>query len=136
MRELMTVNCYDVGKTLVIFGTCLPRVAPNSFKQLEVMGDTLLSLCLEKQHLNMALSKVIAILARNEDKIKKIVFASVDRSPHCVQLHYMLRELQISVGLQNIEVENYVSVNDKLIKISLDTIELSKSLARLQGSKK
>ena len=39
------------------------------------------------------------------NKIKRIVFASVDRSPHCVQLHYIQEELCKMMGLSNVKIE-------------------------------
>lgn len=65
-------------------------------------------------------------------KVKKIIFATVDKSPHCVQLHYVIKELENAIDISNIEIINYVAVNDKLNEIPLEVISLSKNLSKLK----
>lgn len=67
--------------------------------------------------------------ARQANKIRRIVFASVDKSPHCIQLHYIQDEIR-KLGFE-LSFENYVAVNNALIKISKETITLSKNLSEL-----
>ncbi len=70
------------------------------------------------------------MLARG--KVKKIIFATVDKSPHCVQLHYVIKELENAIDISNIEIINYVAVNDKLNEIPFEVISLSKNLSKLK----
>lgn len=70
------------------------------------------------------------MLARG--KVKKLIFATVDKSPHCVQLHYVIKELENAIDISNIEIINYVAVNDKLNEIPLEVISLSKNLSKLK----
>lgn len=70
------------------------------------------------------------MLARG--KVKKIIFATVDKSTHCVQLHYVIKELENAIDISNIEIINYVAVNDKLNEIPLEVISLSKNLSKLK----
>ena len=72
----------------------------------------------------------IGMLARG--KVKKLIFATVDKSPHCVQLHYVIKELENAIDISNIEIINYVAVNDKLNEIPLEVISLSKNLSKLK----
>ena len=97
MKELMKTNIYDVEKTIVVIGSCLPSMQPDAYKELE-----------------------------------KIIFASVDKSPHCIQLHYVQNELKGMINLKNIQIENYVAVNNKLEKIDEDIISLSKNFVKLK----
>lgn len=46
---------------------------------------------------------------------KKMIFATVDKSPHCIQLHYIIKELENAIDISNIEITNYVAVDNKLI---------------------
>ena len=78
----------------------------------------------------MVITKLIGILSRV--KIKKIIFASVDNSPHCIQLHYIESEIRKAMILNNTEIIHYVALNNKLIKIENETIKKSKSLSELQ----
>lgn len=77
----------------------------------------------------MAITKVGGMLRTN--KIQKIIFASVDKSPNCIGMHYIQEELRKMMGLSNIEIENYVVVDNELIKIKKEIISLSKNLKEL-----
>jgi hypothetical protein len=93
------------------------------------LSENIYELCLEQTHINMAISKIGGMLRTG--KIKKIIFATVDRSPHCVQMHYIGQELQKMMNLENVIIENYVVVDDELIKIESEIISLSKNLNAL-----
>ena len=81
----------------------------------------------------MAVTKIGGMLRTG--KIKRIIFASVDKSPHCIQLHYIQDELRKMMNLENIEIENYVVVNNELIKLDKEVISLSKNLKALSELK-
>jgi len=87
--------------------------------------------CLEEIHMNMVAHKISSIL--RVGKVKKLILASVDKSPHCVQLHYIQNELKKIMNLENIEIISYISNNGDLVKISPETISLSKNLTKLQN---
>jgi len=130
MKDLLKTNCFDIQETMIIVGSCLERMQPKAYKELEQMSSNIYDVCLEKEHLNMVVTKIIGMVARG--KIKKLVFATVDKSPHCVQLHYVVKELENAIDLSNIEIVNYVAVDDKLVEIPIDIISLSKNLAKLK----
>lgn len=129
MKELMKSNIYDVDETIIVVGSCLKNMQPKGYEELQKISNNIYELCLEETHINMAITKIGGMLRIN--KIKKIIFASVDKSPHCIQLHYIQDELQKMMNLSNIEIENYVIVDNELIKISAETISLSKNLSKL-----
>lgn len=79
----------------------------------------------------MVVTKIIGMLARG--KVKKVIFATVDKSPHCIQLHYVIKELENAMDISNIEIINYVAVDNQLIEIPLEVISLSKNLSKLKG---
>ena len=130
MRDLLKTNCFDIQETMIIVGSCLDRMQPEAYKELEQISSNIYDVCLEKEHLNMVVTKIIGMVAR--EKIKKLVFATVDKSPHCVQLHYVIKELENAIDISNIEVINYVAVDNKLIEIPIETISLSKNLSKLK----
>ena len=78
----------------------------------------------------MVVTKIIDMIARG--KIKKFLFVTVDKSPHCIQLHYIIKELENAIDISNIEIINYVAVDNELIKIPLEVISLSKNLSKLK----
>ena len=132
MKDLMKSNIYECGDEIAIVGSCLKAMQPKAYKEIENMGLPSFDLCLEQSHINMAITKVLGMVRAK--KIKRIVFASVDRSPHCTQLHYIQDEI-LKLGF-DVKRENYVAVDDRLVKISKETISLSKNLATLQSLKK
>ena len=79
----------------------------------------------------MVVTKIIGMLARG--KVKKVIFATVDKSPHCIQLHYVIKELENAIDISNIKIINYVAVDNQLIEIPLEVISLSKNLSKLKG---
>lgn len=130
MQDLLKTNCFDVKETMIIVGSCLERMQPNAYKKLEQISTNIYDVCLEKEHLNMVITKIIGMIARG--KIKKIIFATVDKSPHCIQLHYVVKELENAIDISNIEIINYVATDNKLIEIPIEVISLSKNLSKLK----
>lgn len=102
---------------------------PKAFESLEKMTNNLYEVCLESTHLNMVITKLIGMLSRKD--VKKIIFATVDKSPHCIQLHYVENEIRKAMNIENIEIVHYVAVEDELIEISTKAIKLSKNLSEL-----
>ena len=134
VRDLMKTNCYDVGKTMVIVGSCLERMQKDAYKDLEKMYEDIYEVCLEANHINMVITKIIGMLSRVN--IQRIIFATVDKSPHCIQMHYIENEIAKAMDISNTEFIHYVAVNNQLIEISKDTISKSKTLSELEGVKK
>lgn len=79
MKELMKTNVYDVGESVLIVGSCLPDMEPEGFAQLCASSGHVFELCLEQTHINMAITKISAMLYTG--KIRTLRFATVDRSP-------------------------------------------------------
>ena len=117
------------SEEIIITGSCLKVMQPKAYKQWECRKLPIFELCLEQTHINMAITKLLGMIRAK--KIKKVVFASVDKSPHCVQLHYIQDEIS-KLGF-NIEFINYVAVENQLVQISKDVISLSKNLSKLQN---
>ena len=128
MKELKSSNIYDAAGAVLIAGSCLESTHPKAFARLAEGMDRVYTLCLEQTHINMAITKIAAMLGTGQ--IQRLVFASVDRSPHCVQLHYIKHEIQRTMEIR-IPVESYVAVGDSCVKVSEAAVDASKSLARL-----
>ena len=130
-KDLMRTNCYDVGSTMIIVGSCLDKMQPEAYKDLIKMSDDIYEVCLEETHLNMVITKLIGMISRV--KIDKIVFATVDKSPHCVQLHYIENEIRKAMNIDELKMVHYVAVDNLLIEISNETIKKSKALSELEN---
>ena len=134
MNDLMKTNCYDISDNIIIIGSCLPKMQPDAYNKLKNISNDIYELCLESTHLNMAITKIIGMLSRVN--VKKITFATVDKSPHCVQVHYIENEIEKAMDLSNVEIVHYVCADNELIEISKEVINKSKSLAKLQAENK
>ena len=130
MKEVMTSNIYDIDETIIIVGTCLKSMQPNGYKKLERISKKIYNLCLENTHINMAITKIGGMIRTG--KVLNIIFATVDESQHCIQMHYIQDELREMMNLENINIKNYVVVNDELIEISPKLILLSKKLSEIK----
>lgn len=130
MKEVMKTNIYDVDDTIIIVGSCLKNMQSKGYEKLESISKNIYDLCLEETHVNMAITKIGGMLRTG--KIKNIIFATVDKSPHCIQMHYIQDELRKMMNLDNIKITNYVVVDNELIKINSEIISLSKNLSELK----
>ena len=128
-KNLLKTNCFDINEKMIIIGSCLENMFPSIYKKLEQESTNIYEVCLEEIHLNMVITKIAGMLARND--IKEIKFVTIDKSPHCVQLHYVVKELENIMDLEKIHIENYVATSEGLIEVPLKVIGLSKNLAKL-----
>ena len=131
MKELMKSNIYDVEDTIIIVGSCLKYMQPKGFDKLKQISNNIYELCLEETHINMAITKIGGMLRTG--KIHKIIFATVDKSPHCIQMHYIQDELKKMMNIDNIDIKNYVVVDNELEEITPEIISLSKNLSKLKN---
>ena len=130
MKELMNTNIYDVTDTIIVVGSCLQHMQPEGFEKLRKIGNDIYQICLEETHINMAITKIGGMIRTG--KINRIIFASVDKSPHCIQLHYIQDELRKMMNIDKIVIENYIVVNNELKHIEPEIISLSKNLNKLK----
>ena len=133
MKELLSTNCFDTEESIVILGSCL-RDKENLKNEIQKISPYVYTVWLEETHFNMVVTKVLDILAR--EKTKRIAIITVDKSPHCTQLHYLTKEIENILGRNRATIQNYVVENDKLVEIPLEVIGLSKNLAKLKREMK
>ena len=131
MKEVMKSNIYDVEDTIIIVGSCLKNMQPKGYEKLKEISDNIYELCLEETHINMAITKIGGMIRTG--KVHNIIFATVDKSPHCIQMHYIQDELKKMMNLNSIKITNYVVVNNELVEISPEIISLSKNLSELKN---
>ena len=133
MKNLMETNVYSVKGKVLIAGSCLEEVWPEAFRELAGKADQTYGLCLESTHVNMAITKLSAIFSTGQ--VESMTFASVDRSPHCTQMHYIMHEIERTLK-DHVPAEHYVISEGTIVKVSEAAIDLSKSLAKLEGMTK
>ncbi len=127
-ENIMTTNCYYCKGRIAIVGACLEQVSPSGYAKVTAEADQVFTLCLEDSHINMAVTKIAAILGTQ--RIESIVFASVDRSPHCTQMHYIKHEIERTLP-DHVPITDYVVVDNEPILVSDEAIDMSKSLGKL-----
>ena len=125
---LMETNVYAVRGRVLVVGACLPQVWPDAFRRLAAEADQVYTLCLETTHINLAITKLSAVFGTGQ--LEKLVFASVDRSPHCTQLHYIKHEIERTLP-RHVPVESFVVSDGLLVPVPDRAIDLSKNLAKL-----
>ena len=131
--RLMESNVYSFQGTVLIAGSCLPQVFPEAFAELARQADMTAELCLEAHHLNMAVTKIAAILGTGQ--VERLLLASVDRSPHCTQLHYIKHEIERTMP-RHAPIESFVVADGRIVRVTDAAVEHSKSLARLSEERK
>lgn len=129
MRDLMSTNVYEPRGRVLVVGACLPQMEPVGFEALRRGADMTYSLCLECAHVNMAITKLGAMLATGQ--VKKLTLATVDRSPHCVQMHYLKHEIARTLDLSGIDVGSCVVVDGRITPVTDEMVERSKSFVKL-----
>lgn len=130
MNNLLERNIYDIEGNVLICGTCLPNMQPLGYKKLSEEFDTILYLCLEKDHINMAITKICGMLSTK--KIKSLTFASVNKSPHCTGLHYIKNEIKRVMDNNSLpEIKNVIIENNEIHYIDDEVLALSKNLIKL-----
>ncbi len=128
MKSLMESNVYSLRGRVLIVGSCLPEVFPDLFDQLAAEADQVYSLCLEQTHVNMAITKLTAVLGTGQ--VTSLRFATVDRSPHCVQMHYIPHEIERVLPV-HVPMERFVVSGNRLCSVSDEAVERSKTLSGL-----
>ncbi len=129
IKELMSHNIYEFENNLVVCGSCLPDMDKEAFEKVKSISENIFFVCLEIVHMNMLAHKLASILRIG--KVKNLIFVSVDKSPHCVQLHYLRSELEKIMRLDKFKISNYVADAGNLVEILPETISLSKNLGSL-----
>jgi len=129
-KELMKTNIYDVSNTIVIVGSCVKNMQPQGFEKIKIISNNIYEICMEETHINMAITKIAGMLRTG--KIENLIFASVDKSPHCIQLHYIQDELRKIMDIKKVNIKNYVIVDNELEEIKPEIISLSKNLSELK----
>lgn len=131
MKNLLETNIYDAKGKILICGTCLQFMQSKGYKKIIQDYDDILFLCLEKDHINMAITKVCGMLSTG--KVSSITFASVNKSPHCTQLHYIKNEVKRVMDSAKLpEMKNIIVQDNETYEISDECLSISKDLVRLQ----
>ncbi len=133
-QHLMRINVGDKrlrnkGKLLLV-GSCMDRF-PEIVKEFSERdgGQAVLHVCLEETHVNQAGFKIGSIVKYSS--ISEITALTVDGSPHCVQLHYVIDDVKRHFAPE-IETKHFVVEKGKVHEISTDAVKRSRHLSKIQ----
>ncbi|ADD09112.1 hypothetical protein [Candidatus Aciduliprofundum boonei] len=125
--ELMSTNAKGKnikGKKLLLYGSCLDE-NPQYLGGFE--DYTKLSFCPEKEHINMAFYKLIAMMSVAEE----LVVITTDGSPHCVQMHYIAEDV-LKYSERKFPLRHFVVQNGKMVEVSAEDVKLSRYLSKIK----
>lgn len=128
--ELLSTNVKSLRlkeASLLIHGSCLEAEAPRIFHEL-VQGKVPLATCLEKVHMNMVGFKIATMIKVASPK--EIAAVTMDGSPHCVQLHFVVEQAIQQTGCK-LKPRHFVVSRGTLHEISRETVWLGRHLADL-----
>ena len=134
MQHLMRINVGDKrlrnkGKILLV-GSCMDRF-PEIVKEFTQRdgGQAVLHVCLEETHVNQIGFKIGSIVKYSE--ISEVTVLTVDGSPHCVQLHYVIDDVKRHFAPE-ITTKHFVVEKGAVHEISSDAVRKSRHLSKIQ----
>lgn len=119
------------NSNLLLIGSCIDRF-PDIVKDLckKEGRPSILHICLEETHVNQAGFKIGSIV--KYANIRKIAVLTIDGSPHCVQLHYVVEDIKRHFAPE-IETVHYVIEKGSLHVVSSDAVKRSRHLSKIQS---
>ena len=125
--DLMSTNAKGKnirGKKLLLYGSCIEE-NPQYLKEFE--DYTKLSFCPEKEHINMAFYKLMAMMSVAQE----LVVLTTDGSPHCVQMHYIAEDV-LRYSERKFPLRHFVVQNGKLVEVSSEDVKISRYLSKIK----
>jgi len=92
-------------------------------------GQAVLDVCLEEMHVNHAGFKIASIIRYSG--IRRVTALTVDGSPHCVQLHYVIEDIKRHFT-SDVETAHYVVERGEVFEISPAAVKRSRHLSKIQ----
>jgi hypothetical protein len=134
IQHLMRTNVGDQalrerGKLLLV-GSCMDRHSDILKKFTEgEEGRVALHVCLEETHVNQAGFKVASII--RYAGISEVIVLTIDGSPHCVQLHYIVEDIKQHFTPE-IKTTHFVVEKGIVHEISPEAVKRSRHLSKIQ----
>jgi hypothetical protein len=131
VRDFLTTNVGDreimKTKKLLLYGTCLAEKYPNILEEYKE-GRIALSVCLERDHMNMIAFKLATMV--KSAKLEEIIVLTVDGSPHCVQLHQAVSEVNRLFDVPP-STRYFVVEHGKIHEVDVKTVKTSRFLSTI-----
>ena len=114
-------------KKLLIVGKCIVDEHPEAVKDFE--DYAIVCSCPEAEHINMVGFKLLGVLARGE--FDEVAVLTTDGSMHCIQLHYMLEEIEKIIG-RRCRYRYFVYEDRKVVEIPKEVVKTSRYLTKVK----
>ncbi|MCF2137522.1 MAG: hypothetical protein K9W43_09860 [Candidatus Thorarchaeota archaeon] len=134
-EALMRINVGDrrlrESGRLLLIGSCMRSRYPEIVKEFRERdgGQAVLDVCMEEMHVNHAGFKIASIIRYSG--IKRVTALTVDGSPHCVQLHYVIEDIKRHFTSE-VETAHYVVERGKVFEITPTAVKRSRHLSKIQ----
>jgi len=116
-------------RKVLIYGSCVKEEYPEILEKFRE-EYVLLSVCLEKEHMNMVGFKLLGMMKRCRPE--EIIVLTVDGSPHCVQLHFTIEECSKILEEFKERIVHLVIENGKICKISPEAVKTCRYLTKVE----
>ena len=118
------------GKILLI-GSCMNDRYPEVVKEHRESdgGFAVLSVCLEETHANQAGFKIGSIVRYSQ--ISRLTALTVDGSPHCVQLHFLIEDIKRHFTPE-VETDHYVVEKGVVHQVSAAAVKRARHLSKIE----
>jgi hypothetical protein len=133
--HLMRINVGDrrireKGRLLLV-GSCMMSRYPEIVEEYvnRKGGYAILQVCLEETHVNQAGFKIGSIVRYSN--LEEVVALTVDGSPHCVQLHFVIEDIKRHFT-PDVETDHYVVERGKVHQISSKAVKRARHLSKIQ----
>ena len=104
-----------------------PNIVQNFSEKNE--GFAVLHICLEETHVNQAGFKIGSII--KYAGISDVAALTVDGSPHCIQLHYVIEDIKRHFAPE-ITTAHFVVEKGIVHEISAEAVKRSRHLSKIQ----
>ncbi len=111
---------------ILVVGRCVELEKPWALERFN--GYAMAAVCPEAYHVNMIGFKLLGLIARL--KPEEVAVLTTDGSMHCVQLHYMLEELEKTVG--GFRRRHFVAVEGEVVEVPPEAVKASRYLAKVK----
>ncbi|MDF1538735.1 MAG: 4Fe-4S ferredoxin [Candidatus Thorarchaeota archaeon] len=120
----------EKGKLLII-GSCMHERFPESVSEFSEKngGYAVLHVCLEEMHVNQVGFKIASMVRYAQ--LSSVTVLTVDGSPHCVQLHYVIEDIRKHFTSE-INTHHYVVEKGTVSEISPEAVKRSRHLSKIQ----
>jgi len=116
---------------LLLYGECVAEEWPNILAEFS-KGFVSLPVCLERDHMNMVGFKLLSMIKLGG--VKTVWVLTTDGSPHCVQLHMVVEEINRMIDDLS-EVKHYVISKGKAYEVDAECIKIARHLLKIQKLK-